>query len=253
MLGVHFNDVEVRYGNVVAITDINLMIRGREFVVVLGPSGAGKTTLLKCINGFVKPVRGAVAVDGVDVGKADETGLRKIRRRIGVIYQQFNLIKRMNVLQNVLCGRLGHVNTLGNLFGSFSARDIKIAMACLRKVGMGHKMYQRADTLSGGEQQRVAIARALAQEPSKMLADEPVTNLDHDLAHHIMEILLKIWREKRITTLLSIHNLELVREYCSSMRLIGLNSGEVVYDGKVDELDRGALTRIYGGLDKIEL
>jgi phosphonate transport system ATP-binding protein len=253
MAKISFKDVEVRYGNVVAISGVSLKVREKEFVVILGPSGAGKTTLLRCINGFVRPVKGAVVVDGTNGVGADEAQLRELRKRIGAIYQQFNLIKRLNVLQNVLCGRLGHVDPINSVFGAFSEHDVRIARTCLRKVGMSRKMHQRADTLSGGEQQRVAIARALAQQPSIMLADEPVTNLDHTLAHHIMELLLKIWKEEHVTMLLSIHNLELVREYCLGMRLIGLNSGKIVYDGKVDKINKRVLAKIYGGLDKVEL
>ena len=253
MAAICFEDVEVRYKSAVAVSGVSLGIHEAEFVVVLGPSGSGKTTVLRCINGFVRPTNGTIMVDGLNLVEADEASLRECRKQTGAIYQQFNLIQRLNVLQNVLCGRLGYVDSVNSVFGVFPDRDVQIAQTCLRRVGMEDKGHQRADTLSGGEQQRVAIARALAQQPRIILADEPVTNLDHTLAHHIMELLLKIWKEERVTMLLAIHNLELVREYCLGMRLLGLNSGKIVYDGKVDGISEEVLVRIYGGLDRVEL
>ncbi|MER3406544.1 MAG: phosphonate ABC transporter ATP-binding protein, partial [Chloroflexota bacterium] len=166
-----------------ALNDVSVTIHDGEFVVIVGLSGAGKSTFLRCINRLVEPTSGRVVLDGVDVTAASPAELRRIRLRIGMIFQQFNLVRRETVLTNVLCGRLGYVNQWASLLGLWSPEDIQRAMQVLERVGLASHAMQRADTLSGGQQQRVAIARALMQEPTLMLADEPVASLDPATSH----------------------------------------------------------------------
>ena len=233
------------------IQDLDLMIQSPEFLVLLGPSGSGKTTILRSINGFIAPSKGSVKIDDVEVNKATGEILRKIRREIGVVYQGFNLVERLDVMKNVLCGRLGYLDPLGSSLGDFPPEDVKIAENCLRRVRMMDKAGQRADSLSGGEKQRVAIARALAQRPSILLADEPVANLDYHLSHDIMRLLISIWKEEKGIMVLATHDLELVRRFCRGMRVIGVKEGKKVHDGLIKELDTDTLKKIYGDKDEL--
>jgi phosphonate transport system ATP-binding protein len=228
----------------VALRDVNLTVRDGEFVVVLGLSGSGKSTLLRCINRLVEPTSGTILVDGKAVTGANEAELRRIRRSIGMIFQQFNLVKRTTVLTNVLSGRLGYTSGIGPLIYRFEPDDVQRAMRNLDRVGIADRARQRADTLSGGQQQRVAIARALMQEPTLMLADEPVASLDPATSHSVMRYVEEINRDQGITVLCSLHFLSLARRYAT--RIIALKAGELVFDGLPREIDDARFKAIYG-------
>ena len=226
-----------------ALSEVNLEVKEGEFVVILGPSGAGKSTLLRCINKLVEPTTGKIFLNGEEITSLNGKRLCKIRQKIGMIFQQFNLVNRLSVLQNVLCGRLGYVSTLRSLFYSFSKEDIQLALECLDRVGLKSYATKRADTLSGGQQQRVAIARVLAQRPKVILADEPVASLDPRTAKVIMDLLKKINREEKITVIVNLHVVELAKEYAD--RIIGLTKGKVVFDGIPSLLDKHFKTIYY--------
>ena len=214
-------------GGVKALVDINLEVHRGEFVALLGLSGAGKSTLLRCINGLVRPTTGEVTVAGIHVNGRSRD-LRKLRRRVSMIFQQFNLVKRLSVLDNVLCGRLSYCNVLLSCCRIFSVTDRELALKALARVGLEDKAFQRADQLSGGQQQRVGIARALLQQPEVLLADEPVASLDPKSSKLVMDTLARINREDGLTILVSLHNVELALEYAS--RVVGLREGRVVLD-----------------------
>ncbi len=229
----------------VALDGVNLDIAAGEFVMVIGQSGAGKTTLLRCLNRLVEPTAGDVLLNGAQVTGASAEALRFLRRQIGVIFQQFNLVKRASVLENVLAGRLGHVPGLPSLVGRFPPTDRHLALACLRQVGLEEFALRRADTLSGGEQQRVAIARALAQEPKVILADEPTASLDLKLTESIMGILQRINVERRLTLVVSQHMLETALTY--GTRIVGLRQGRVIFDGPPGAITPDIVEDIYQG------
>ncbi|MEK6716036.1 MAG: phosphonate ABC transporter ATP-binding protein [candidate division NC10 bacterium] len=228
-----------------ALAGVDLEIAAGEFVMIIGQSGAGKTTLLRCLNRLVEPTAGEVMLNGSQVTGASSEGLRSARRQIGIIFQQFNLVKRASVLENVLAGRLGHVPGLPSLVGRFPRRDRELALACLRQVGLEEFASRRADTLSGGEQQRVAIARALAQEPKVILADEPTASLDPKLTESIMGILQRINVERRLTLVVSQHMLETALTY--GTRIVGLRQGRVVFDGPPGAITPDVVEDIYEG------
>ena len=229
----------------VALDGVDLEIAAGEFVMVIGQSGAGKTTLLRCLNRLVEPTAGDVLLNGARVTGASSEALRSVRRQIGVIFQQFNLVKRASVLENVLAGRLGHVPGLPSLLGRFPHKDRDLALACLRQVALEEFASRRADTLSGGEQQRVAIARALAQEPKVVLADEPTASLDPKLTESIMGILQRINVERRLTLVVSQHMLETALTY--GTRIVGLRQGRVIFDGPPGAITPDIVEDIYQG------
>jgi phosphonate transport system ATP-binding protein len=228
----------------VILDGVDLAVRPGEFVVILGKSGAGKTTLLRTINRLVEPTAGTIRVDGHLVTGAPPVALREIRRRIGMIFQQFNLVRRVSVMENVLAGRLGYVPRLSSLAGHFPAEDRRRALECLAQVGLAHLAERRADTLSGGEQQRVAIARALAQSPAVILADEPTASLDPQLTGSIMDLLRRINVEHGITLVVSQHQLETALAYAG--RLVGLRQGRVMFDGPPAAVTTAVVSAIYG-------
>ncbi len=234
-----------RYPNgTVALSDVSFTVTDGEFLVVIGLSGSGKSTLLRCINRLIEPTSGRVIWDGVDVTSASGAELRLIRRRIGMVFQQFNLVKRSKVMTNVLAGRLGYVHPMTSLVGLWSRGDWERALGALTRVGIADKVGVRADTLSGGQQQRVGIARALMQEPRLILADEPVASLDPVLSHSILHYLEQLNREERITVLCSLHFLDLVHRYAT--RVVALKDGIVVFEGSPGEIDRARFKEIYG-------
>jgi phosphonate transport system ATP-binding protein len=233
-----------RFGNgVEALAGVDLVIEAGSFVVVLGPSGAGKSTLLRCINGLETPSAGGAIVEGQAVEKRS---LRAIRSRVGMVFQRFNLVSRLNVMANVLCGRLGKRSTVASLFYLMRKDDLDVARRALDRVGLIDRAWDRADRLSGGQQQRVGIARALAQEPSIMLADEPVASLDPATSEEILDLLREI-QKQGITMVVSLHQVEFARRYAE--RIIGLNDGRVVFDGAPDALSDDILDTIYGRHD----
>jgi phosphonate transport system ATP-binding protein len=228
----------------VALKDVSFQVEDGEFLAVIGLSGSGKSTLLRCINRLIEPTSGRVIWNDIDVTAASSAELRKIRRQIGMVFQQFNLVKRSSVLTNVLSGRLGYVSPYQSLFNYFSPADYQRAMQNLEHLGLADKAYVRADSLSGGQQQRVGIARALMQDPKLILADEPVASLDPVLAHSILKYLEQMNKEREITVLCSLHFLDLVHRYAT--HAIALKDGQLVFQGLPKEIDDAQFKAIYG-------
>lgn len=247
-----FGPVELRiegltktYANgVQALKHVSLTVNRGEFVVIIGLSGSGKSTLLRCINRLVEPSGGRIWLGEEEITGASISELRTLRRKIGFIFQQFNLVPRSRVIHNVLAGRLGFNTTWRSLLGLFRDDDVRAAFANLDRVGIAEKAYERADALSGGQQQRVAIARALMQSPSLILADEPIASLDPATSHGVMRYLEEINRDDGTTVLCNLHQLSLARRYAS--RLIALKDGEVVLDGKPADVNAKMFLEIYG-------
>jgi len=220
----------------VALRDVSFTVEDGEFLVIIGLSGSGKSTLLRCINRLIEPTEGQIIWNGMDVTAADQAQLRQIRRQIGMVFQQFNLVRRSTVLTNVLAGRLGYVNPWASLLHRFPREDMEMAMRALERVGIADQAHKRADELSGGQQQRVGIARALMQQPKMILADEPVASLDPVLAHSILGYLEQLNQEEGITILCSLHYLDLVQRYAT--RVVGLRDGRIVYRGSREDIRR---------------
>ena len=232
-------------GGTIGLDGVDFEVGAGEIVALIGPSGAGKSTLLRCLNGLVTPTAGNVTVGGATVTGAAPSELRRIRAGIGFVFQQFNLLRRLSVLENVLIGRLARVPVARSLLALFPAGDVARAEATLERVGLGGLAERRVDTLSGGQQQRVAIARALVQEPGLLLADEPMASLDPALAHTVLTLLRRISEEDGLTVVTSLHVLELARLY--GRRVLGLRAGRLVYDGPPDGLTDGVAERIFAG------
>jgi phosphonate transport system ATP-binding protein len=235
---------KVYEGGVVALRDVTFDVPRGQFLAIIGLSGSGKSTLLRCINRLVEPTAGQIVWGDLDITAAPQEDLRRIRRRIGMVFQHFNLVHRSSVLTNVLAGRLGYVSPAWSLVNRFPAADVEKAMRQLGRVGIADKARQRADELSGGQQQRVGVARALMQDPEIILADEPVASLDPVLAHSIMQYLEKINDEDGVTVLCSLHFLDLVHRYAD--RAIALNEGRLVFDGPPKGIDDRRFKEIYG-------
>jgi phosphonate transport system ATP-binding protein len=238
----HLNKV---YPNgTVALKDVSFQVEDGEFLAVIGLSGSGKSTLLRCINRLIEPTSGKVIWNDTDVTALPSSEMRRVRRQIGMVFQQFNLVKRSSVLTNVLSGRLGYVNPYQSVLNYFSPADHQRAMENLEQLGLADKANVRADSLSGGQQQRVGIARALMQEPKLVLADEPVASLDPVLAHSILKYLEQMNKERNITVLCSLHFLDLVHRYAT--RAIALKDGQLVFEGLPNEIDDAQFKAIYG-------
>jgi phosphonate transport system ATP-binding protein len=218
----------------VALKDVSFTVEEGEFLVIIGLSGSGKSTLLRCINRLIDPTDGEILWNGKNIVEAEKDELRHVRRKIGMIFQHFNLVDRSSVLTNVLSGRLGYLSGWSSLTHRFPAKVREEAFSALRRVGIEDQANKRADELSGGQRQRVGIARALMQDPEMILADEPVASLDPVLAHTILGYLENLNTESGITVLCSLHYLDLVQRYAS--RVIGLRDGEVVYRGSRDDI-----------------
>jgi phosphonate transport system ATP-binding protein len=227
-----------------ALQNVSFEVAEGEFLAIIGLSGSGKSTLLRCINRLIEPTSGKIIWNGVDVTAASGKEIRNIRRQIGMIFQQFNLVKRSSVNTNVLTGRLGYSPTLPSLFHVFSKEDHENVKKNLEMVGLLDKIDVRADSLSGGQQQRVGIARALMQNPKMILADEPVASLDPVLAHSILKYLEQLNKEFGITVLCSLHFLDLVHRYAT--RAIALKDGRLVFEGLPKEIDDVQFKQIYG-------
>ena len=234
---------KVYAGGTRALSDVSFDVARGEFLIIIGLSGSGKSTLLRCINRLIEPTSGKVFFDGRDVTAASPQELREIRRKIGMIFQQFNLVKRSTVLTNVLTGRLGYVSQWQSLLAHWSEDDYRRALISLDRVGLRDRAHQRADRLSGGQQQRVAIARALMQEPKIMLADEPVASLDPATSHSVLKYLQQINREG-MTVICSLHFLSLARTY--GTRVIALKGGRLMFDGQPSDIDERRFKEIYG-------
>src|SRR5699024_2780780 len=228
-----------------ALKDVNLTIEQGEFVAIIGLSGAGKSTLIRCINRMHSISDGTLTVDNEDVTALGSKELRRFRRKIGMIFQSFNLVTRISVLNNVLVSSVPELSFWRKLTGSFTKEDKIRVLEALDRVGILDKAYTRVDQLSGGQQQRVALARTLAQDPSIILADEPVAALDPVTANVVMKDFQRINQEFDITVLINIHHVELALEFCD--RIIGIRDGEVVYDGPSSNVDAEILNLIYKG------
>jgi phosphonate transport system ATP-binding protein len=228
----------------VALEDVSFEVPDGQYLAIIGLSGSGKSTLLRCINRLIEPTEGRILWNGEDITQASQEDLRRFRRRVGMVFQHFNLVHRSRVITNVLAGRLGYTNPAMALVNRFSREDTRKALAQLERVGLQEKAYSRADELSGGQQQRVGIARALMQDPEMILADEPVASLDPVLAHSIMRYLEVINQEDGVTVLCSLHFLDLVHKYAD--RAIALNEGRLVFDGDPDDIDDERFKEIYG-------
>jgi len=226
-----------------ALNQVSFTVEDGEFVMILGRSGSGKSTLLRCINRLVEPSGGRVFLGDRDITSASPRRLRHARRKIGMIFQQYNLVSRSSVLTNVLAGRLGYVSSWAGLINYFPREAVDQAVRNLRELEVGEKLYQRAATLSGGQQQRVGIARVLMQEPELILADEPVSSLDPATAATIMDILRRINRERKATILCNIHLPELALKYGG--RVLALKAGRLVFDGLPQHLDAEKIRDIY--------
>jgi phosphonate transport system ATP-binding protein len=238
------NLVKIYDGGTKALDDVSFEVDRGEFLAVIGLSGSGKSTLLRCINRLIEPTEGTITWDGVDITSASQEELRRIRRRIGMVFQHFNLVERSKVITNVLAGRLGYLNPALSVVNRFPKADLDKAHAQLARVGLEEKAEARADELSGGQQQRVGVARAMMQDPEIMLADEPVASLDPVLAHSIMQYLELINKEDGVMVLCSLHFLDLVHQYAD--RVIALNEGRLVFEGPPAEIDDAKFKEIYG-------
>ncbi|MCB9135486.1 MAG: phosphonate ABC transporter ATP-binding protein [Anaerolineales bacterium] len=238
------NLTKIYDGGVKALDSVSFDVPDGQFLAVIGLSGSGKSTLLRCINRLIEPTSGQIYWNGEQVTSASPDELRRYRRKIGMVFQHFNLVHRSKVITNVLAGRLGYVNPAWSLINRFPKQDIEKAVQQLDRVGIADKAYQRADELSGGQQQRVGIARALMQDPEMILADEPVASLDPVLAHSIMKHLEDINKKDGVTVLCSLHFLDLVHRYAD--RVIALNKGKLMFDGLPKEIDDQKFKDIYG-------
>ena len=231
-------------GDILALDDISFTVERGEFLVLIGLSGSGKSTLLRCINRLVEPTAGRVIFDGVDVTAAKPRELRQLRSRMAMIFQHFNLVKRSMVLTNVLSGRLGYANPWLSAVKKFSPKDVDLAMANLKRVGIPEQAYKRADELSGGQQQRVGIARALMQTPDLLMADEPVSALDPATSHSVMQYTEQMNQQDGVTVIASLHFLGLARRY--GTRILALKDGKIVFEGSPQEIDQAKFREIYG-------
>lgn len=242
---IAFEKASVTYpGGIKALEGLDLDIADGEFVVIVGLSGAGKSTLIRTVNGLVPLTSGKVRVGERDVTQLSKRQRRALRADIGMIFQQFNLVTRTTVLNNVLMGRLHRVPVWRSILGWYGGDETEIAMQALERVGIVDKAYIRASNLSGGQQQRVGIARALAQQPTVMLADEPVASLDPPTSRAVMRDLQRINRELGITTLINLHFLDLAKEFAD--RIVGLRAGQLVFDGASEDADEAVFEQIYG-------
>ncbi|HVO93518.1 MAG TPA: phosphonate ABC transporter ATP-binding protein [Terriglobales bacterium] len=251
---LEIRDLRQSYGSAPVLRGVSFRVEQGEFVGIIGLSGSGKSTLLRCVNRLIEASAGAILVPqsllaaqfngaSIDVLQLKKTELRHLRRKIGMIFQQFNIVKRLSVMENVLAGCLGYQHTVTGTLRLFSHEEKRHALVNLDRVGLLDHAYKRADALSGGEQQRVAIARTLMQRPAIILADEPVSSLDPKLSRVVLDILKRVCREDGITALVSLHTLELTREYAD--RVIGLNAGKIVFDGSTGDCTDRIVDTIY--------
>ena len=227
------------------LRDISLEISDRGMTAIIGPSGTGKSTLIRCINRLVEPSAGEVLFGGEDLVKLDRAALRLARRQIGMVFQEYNLVERLTVMENLLSGRLGYVSPLKAWLRKYPPEDIARAFALLDAVGLSGYANQRADSLSGGQRQRVGIARAIMQQPRLLLADEPTSSLDPKTSVEIMTLMRDLCTERGIPVIVNMHDVELARRFAD--RIIGMSEGRVVYDGPPGGLSDAVLKTIYGG------
>ena len=230
-----------------ALRGVDLRVEEGEVIALIGPSGAGKSTLIRCVNRLVEPTSGKIWLRDTEITALNPRQLRQVRRRIGMIFQEYALVERLTVMENVLSGRLGYVNFWQSWFRRFPQRDVDQAFALLERVGLSDFVDKRADELSGGQRQRVGIARALIQSPDMLLVDEPTASLDPKTSRQIMRLITELARERGLAVIINIHDVPLAQLFVK--RIVGLRAGEVVYDGPPEGLTPERLTDIYGAED----
>ena len=239
-----FDNVTKYYSNGIhALKNASFEVKEGEFISIIGPSGSGKSTILRSINKLISITDGEITLDGVSVNKQKGKNLRHLRRNIGMIFQNYNLVYSLSVFQNVLHGCLGYMDGLKGIFGNYSEADKKRALELLKELGISQYAYNRASDLSGGQKQRVGIARAIMQEPKVLLCDEPIASLDPSSAKTIMDLLKGMSQKRNIACIVNLHQLDVALKY--STRIIGLSKGEIVFDGTPAELTDEAIERIY--------
>lgn len=225
------------------LKDISFSVEADDFLAIIGPSGAGKSTLIRCINRLVEPTGGEVFLNGANITKMSQRKLRKARRSMGMIFQEFNLVDRMSVMDNVLSGRLGYVGTFRSMLRMYPKKEIQKALELLNRVGLSDFVDKRADELSGGQRQRVGIARALIQEPNLLLVDEPTSSLDPKISREVMSMIKEMSEEAGVPVLCNIHDVELALEF--SNKVIGLQDGVKMFEGPTTKVDKATLEEIY--------
>lgn len=230
-----------------ALRGVSFDVPAGEVVALIGPSGSGKSTLIRCVNRLVKPTSGRVELNGTDITRLGGRGLRRARRLMGMIFQEYALVERLTVMENVLSGRLGYVSFWRSFLRRFPQSDVDKAFALLDRVGLSDHVDKRASDMSGGQRQRVGIARALEQDPALLLVDEPTASLDPKTARQIMRLICEVCRERGLPAIISMHDVPLAKMFAD--RVIGLRAGEIVFDGPPAKLDRAVLTEIYGEED----
>ena len=228
-----------------ALKGVSFEVGNGEFVSIVGPSGAGKSTLIRCINRLVEPDSGRVFLEGTDLTDLSKGKLTKIRRDIGMIFQEFNLVERLSVMENVLSGRLGYTSTLNSFLRRFSDEDVSLALETLDRVGLKEFADNRADELSGGQRQRVGIARAVVQKPRIILVDEPTSSLDPEISRNVMNLIEEVSEEDNMPVLINLHDVDLAKDY--GERVLGLRDGQKIFDNKPDKFDETAMDKLYRG------
>ena len=240
---------EYRRG-VPVLREVDLLIAPTGVTAIIGPSGTGKSTLIRCINRLVEPTAGHILFHGVDLTRLGRRALRMARRRIGMVFQEHNLVERLSVMENLLCGRLGYVSAFKAWLRRYPGQDIEAAFELLETVGLVEHANRRADSLSGGQRQRVGIARAIMQQPELLLADEPTSSLDPKTSVEIMELMVSLANSRRIPVIVNMHNVPLARRFAT--RVVGMSGGRIVFDGLPEALTDQDLKQIYGGEDWLE-
>ncbi len=242
---LEISNLQKYYGQLQAVEDVSFDIHEGEMLVIIGPSGSGKSTIMRCVNRLIDPTKGSIMFCGEDLAKIrSEKELKLMRRRIGMIFQSFNLVYRLSVFQNVLHGRLGYMNLTDAVFGRYSEEDKQKAIAMLARIGLDGMLYKKASELSGGQKQRVGIARALMQNPLLLLCDEPIASLDPSTSKIIMDLIRKMTKEDNIACLVNLHQVDVAMMYAD--RIIGLHAGRVVFNGPPSKLSTEMIERIYG-------
>ena len=245
---LEFQHVNKVYNNSTkALDDVSFSVEKGEFVSIIGPSGAGKSTILRCINRLIDATDGNIIYDGDDILSLGKRDLRRVRTKTGMIFQHYNLVDRLSVIENVLHGRLGQKSAISGMLGSYSETEKEKAFSILNELGLAEQAYKRCDALSGGQKQRVGIARAIMQEPKLILCDEPIASLDPKASKTIMDHLSQINQKQKITCIVNLHQVEVAMKY--SQRILGVSSGKIVFDGTPDELTKKKIHEIYQSSD----
>ena len=245
---LEFQHVNKVYNNSTkALDDVSFSVEKGEFVSIIGPSGAGKSTILRCINRLIDATDGNIIYDGDDILSLGKRDLRRVRTKTGMIFQHYNLVDRLSVIENVLHGRLGQESAISGMLGSYSETEKEKAFSILNELGLAEQAYKRCDALSGGQKQRVGIARAIMQEPKLILCDEPIASLDPKASKTIMDHLSQINQKQKITCIVNLHQVEVAMKY--SQRILGVSSGKIVFDGTPEELTKKKIHEIYQSSD----